>query len=351
MIGLDLSRSRDARSISFFELAEAAYHEAVSRGSEESRRYIGIAGRTIRLTFAGDALERLIAPAFAHIECDAVEFPDLTLRWWDDATTGVSTPEPPGAQPRTGLDFVDEAVRIAWDPARGSLSLYDPSRQLGLLRFPDSDSATFWEQAAPAHRLLHWWAAGLGIQLVHAAAVGSPDGGVMLVGRGGSGKSTTALACLGSSLGYLADDYCMISLDSAPRVHSLYSTGKADLTSLRMLPSLNDAFASAPERIDGKRVLFCAWHFQASLLHSCPLRAIVVPRLGAAEPALARIPAAHALRMVAPSTMMQLPGDRAATLARLAALVKSVPCYELALSTDPYAAVPLLALLSRGEIV
>jgi hypothetical protein len=116
-----------------------------------------------------------------------------------------------------------------------------------------------------------------------------------------------------------------------------------------MLPSLAEAFAVSPERIDGKRVLFLAQHFPSSLLGSSPLRAIVEPRHGAERHALTRIPSPQALRMVAPSTMMQLPGDRESTLARLAALVRELPCFELAVGRDPHAAVPLLDALARGK--
>ena len=337
------------RSAFFFESVEAAFNEAVARGSPEINRYFCIAGRTIRLSFAGKTLEPILARAFAHIECDRVDSPDLTLLCWDDASTGVSTIEPPSFPGQIGLDFVDEPVRIAWEPVRRSLSMFDSTQSRGLLRFSDADSAAMWDSAAPCYRILHWWAAGLGMQLVHAAAVGVAEGGVMLFGRGGSGKSTTALACLGS-LGYIADDYCVISFDDTPRVHSLYSTGKVSSRSLPLLPTLANAFVESPQRIDGKRVLFCADDFPSSLLLSCPLRAVVAPRIGATRTGLSRIHAAQALRMVAPSTMMQLPGDRASTLARLAAIVRALPCYELAVGADPYAAVPLLEALSRGEI-
>ena len=349
LTGIDTTTATVAGSTLFFEAAEAAYGEAVDRGHTEIDRYVSIADRTIRLSFAGDTLEQILAPAFAHIECGRVERPDLTIRCWDDASTRTSTPEPPTIPGRAGMDFVDGTVRIAWEPARRSLFMLDSNRNRGLLRFVDADSAAEWEPAAPCLRILHWWATGLGMQIVHAAAVGVTEGGVLLVGRGGSGKSTTALACIGSRLGYLADDYCMISIGDTPRVHSLYSTGKADSRSVSLLPPLANAFEIAAPRIDGKRVSFLADDFGSSLLRSCPLRAVVVPRIGAKQSRLERIPAAHALRMVAPSTMMQLPGDRPSTLTRLATLVRSVPCYEMTIGADPYEAVPFLESLSSGE--
>ena len=45
--------------------------------------------------------------------------------------------------------------------------------------------------------LFHWIMEDRGRALVHAAAVGRSDGGLLIVGRGGSGKSTTALVVRG----------------------------------------------------------------------------------------------------------------------------------------------------------
>ena len=60
-----------------------------------------------------------------------------------------------------------------------------------------------------------------GYQLVHAAAVGSEAGAVLISGKGGLGKSTTALSCLGKGLTYVGDSHVVVQLDPFPRVHSL----------------------------------------------------------------------------------------------------------------------------------
>ena len=308
------------------------------------------AGRVVCLRFVGPELVKVLAPAFAHLACESVALPDLTICCWDDASANVRTAEPPGLIDREGVDFIDGSVRVAWEPARRSLEAFDHSSRLALLRFSEVAAVPAWERATPARKILHWWASGLGMQLVHAAAVGTPRGGILLVGRGGSGKSTTALACVGSSLGYTADDYCLLSFDGLPRVHGLYATAKADAASVARLPRLQSAFAGATLHVGEKSVVFVPHDFPQSMLESFPLRAIVVPRItGAEECRIEPIAPAKALRALAPSTLFQLPGDRAGTLARLASLVRIVPCYELALSPDPATAQPLLASLIGGE--
>lgn len=327
--------------------------ELAVRFSGRRDRSLRVAGRTIELRFAGPALEDALLPAFAHLACEPAPTPDLAVACWDEISSGDSGPEPSAAAAHAGIDFVDGPTRIAWEPSRRTLSALDPSGRLGLLRFPSPDAIAGWERSAPARRVLHWWASDQGLQLVHAAAVGTSSGGVLLAGRGGSGKSTTALACVGTELGYAADDYCLVSPggapDGTPVVHALYGTGKADAASIARLPRLRDSFARSAMRIAGKTVIDVARDFPSSMVASFPLRAIVVPRLGTGAASLTPIAPAAALRALAPSTMMQLPGDRAGTLQRLAALVRTTPCFELALGTDPAAAVPLLECVARAE--
>ena len=70
-----------------------------------------------------------------------------------------------------------------------------------------------------------------------AAAVGQAAGGVLLVGAGGSGKSTCALSCLTSDLLYAGDDYVAVELRPEPRVLSLFCSGKLEPDHAALLPA------------------------------------------------------------------------------------------------------------------
>ena len=88
-----------------------------------------------------------------------------------------------------------------------------------------------------------------------------------------------ALACVGSSLGYAADDYCILELGAWPCVHSVYSSGKADAASIAMLPRLAEAFHASLIDQQGKSIIFIAQHASQAILRSFPLRAIVAPKI------------------------------------------------------------------------
>ena len=94
-----------------------------------------------------------------------------------------------------------------------------------------------------------------GFQLVHAGAVGTRDGGVLLVGKGGSGKSTTTFTCLDSGLAYVSDDYCIIENSSIPYTHSLYSTGKLNAEDVGRFPRLMPALYNY-DRLETEKALY-----------------------------------------------------------------------------------------------
>ena len=79
----------------------------------------------------------------------------------------------------------------------------------------------------PFAEILSAWFPTVGMVLLHAAAVGDADGVVLLVGNGGSGKSTTSVVCSRAGLGFLADDFCLLEPGAPPRVHSIYRSAEA----------------------------------------------------------------------------------------------------------------------------
>jgi hypothetical protein len=331
-----------------FKAAELAFEAAAARSDVEVR--YRVAGRVLALRFGGSALAAKLLPAFAHLEPVESAPADLVICSWDDVSSEVSLAEFMPEADRHGLKYVEGSVRLAWEFDSRSLQAYDPGRCLALFRIPAIEELAVWEQGAPFRRILHWWSAGLGLQLVHGAAVGTKAGGALLVGRGGSGKSTTALACVGSSLGYVADDYCLLEPGTPSRVHSIYGSGKADSASIARLPYLADAFRASPIDQQGKSIIFIAEHVPQAILYSFPLRAVVVPKIVPGVACRAEVlPRGEALRALAPSTLFQMPGDRAKSLSRMSALIRDLPCFRLYIGNDPAAAQPFLEAIIAGR--
>ena len=257
---------RESRPSAYFDAVLARIDEAGRRTGVVDRDF-RIAGRTVRLRFAGPSLVTTLTRAFAHLACDPVEAPSLIVHLADG---GVA------ALPRSPWDSPDSPPAAAWDPEEAALTHVHDERVDALFRLDGASlsmldhaarAAVVWtvapgrvprhERAAPLRAILDWWGGDHGWRVVHAGAVGTETGGVLLVGKAGSGKSTATLACLGSGLSYAGDDGVAVSGGTRPLVHSLYCTAKLEPDHLRRaLPHLAPALEDSEAAHLGKRMFF-----------------------------------------------------------------------------------------------
>ncbi|MBV9311930.1 MAG: hypothetical protein JOZ73_13955, partial [Solirubrobacterales bacterium] len=266
----------------------------------------------ISLRFAGPALMRPMTRAMAHLRVAAVADPALTVHLWDSSTTGTAMTPPPW-----GRDDVREYGKIRGffgdgfycQYQRGSnlLTVLDVERRTAFVWIRSPQELPFFESAAPLRHLLALWLAAHDLQFIHAAAVGDERGTAVLLGNTGVGKSSTALACLANGMSHVGDDYCVVRVPEAgaPAASSVYCSAKADDRTLARLPFLRPMIAN-PERDEGEKAeCFMHEHLPDRLSAGGPLRAILVPHIGAGRKtrmAVARPGAA--LAAAAPSTIL-----------------------------------------------
>jgi hypothetical protein len=332
--------SCESRASRFFKQAYEAYErtEKVLGGCLECR--YGIGGDAVLLRFAGPGLMPFITPALSHLELRSkVTQPELTVCIWACGPEGARLLAPHWL-PQDHIirgevrELSDRVVRVAFNPASRNLSLFHSCKSLALHVVFQTKDLPAYELAAPLLAILNWWAQRPGRQIVHAAAVGSPGGGLLLAGRGGSGKSTTALVCMSSGMLYAGDDYCLLEDGSPPKVYSLYNSCKLEMGLLDRLPQLRGAFSQPRMSENGKSLFFLHELYPHRLIQTFPLGAILLPHIGVAGPTrLTRVSAAEGLRALAPSTLFQLPGEDAVALKTLAGIVRKVPCYRLDLGS------------------
>jgi len=330
-----------AKMTSGFE-AGADYLDALENAFREAERRAGcteqfysVAGNPLRLRLAGDALAPLIMPPLEHLVSPSRAAPALTICAWDPETTGVSPPECPwdaGDNDQAKISVRNwNGVEFALFKGSGELNVLDRRRKLGF-HCVNRAAAIF---SGPLLIQMHWWLSELGLHCIHAGAVGFKEGGAILAGRGGSGKSTSALCCLDSSLGYVADDHCLLSAGATPYVHSLYSSGKLTASQLDKLSFLKPLAGSPKSTAADKTVIFLAQRARKKLLPGFPVRMVLVPRIvGGSTTAAVVISPIEALKALAPSTLFQLIGASQRDFHAMAELVKSVPCYRLELGSD-----------------
>ncbi len=342
----------------------AAFHAAMRERALEAldrsggrTRVLLLAGRRIRLSFAGDALESRLIPALSHLASPDPEGPggaDLDVLVFDSASTRIQAPPPPWAPeqmgPRGVIDgFNTPRFRTVYQPGADVLFLYDAESVQGVYWTPDAERVPFWETSFPFRTLLQWWAEGCGLQLAHAAAVGLDHGGVLITGPGGSGKTTSALACLGSRLRYAGDDFVLLET-SPPRVHCLYNTAKLTRETEAWFPHLAAMAVNRHRPAEEKAMLLLAQSMPHALIGHFPLRYLLVARVtGKRETRITRCGGGEALRALAPTTLFQLPLSGKAAMDGLAELVRRVPAFRLEAGTDLAGIPRAIAGLLEGE--
>jgi hypothetical protein len=122
--------------------------------------------------------------------------------------------------------FHDGRYYAAYQPLSRTLSVFDSDSGVTVICIADFGRMPSYERAVPFRPVLGWIMPFHQRQLVHAASVGTARGGLLIVGQGGAGKSNTATGSLAGGLSFVSDDFCAVSNDMEPTVHSLYGTSR-----------------------------------------------------------------------------------------------------------------------------
>jgi len=331
----------DTNPFAFFERVCETYERAERAAGGVVDRYYTIGGYTIRLRFAGPALVSRITPALEHLAASPTpSVVNLTICLWDSVSTLTSMPPCPWKwddyMARGELrGFSKAGIHAAAYVDVCAISMLDEARNLGVYWIRNACHVPTYERGAPLRAIIHWWMRQRGRLLVHAGAVGRGDDGLLLVGKGGSGKSTAALVSLLCGWRYAADDYCLLAANGMPYAFSLYNTAKLSVTHLENFPSLQPAISNHAELPVEKALLYLHQHRPSSLTKGLSVRAILLPRVtGRRETVVTSTTPAAALQALAPSSLFQLPGAGQSEFLALADFVKRVPCYHLELGTE-----------------
>lgn len=341
----------------FYEALQSEFQMAEGASDNPLHRYYKVGGLPILLRFANSALLPFIAPALEHLTVPPHPSPALTICLWDNVSTNTSLPPlpwlPENYVTRGGIfTYRDDRLYAALYSGIQVLNMLDAERNLALFCIRDASRYPSFQVSSPLLVILHWGLRKYGLQFVHAAAVGTPTlGGVLIVGKGGSGKSTAALSCLSSELRYVSDDYCLLSASPNPYAHNLYGSAKVDGDALHTFPQLAPFFRSLDQRNNNKRVIFLHQHYPEKLIPGFPIRAVLVPSItGRGETKLSVTSPAIGLRALAPSTIFQLSGADEGAFQIMAECVRKLPCYNLELGTD-LSAIPEVILSLLADVI
>lgn len=347
-----------AAGIETFERLSGAFRAAcAARPDEVVERDYRIAGRPVRMRFAGRALGDAYDRPLAHLRAaDRAESPDLVIDLWDEEATGIGCDDcVEGTDPNAhGTVTVYEGARHVKQQSPCTLTLTDREASAKVGWVSSAARLTQYELGRPLHSSLLLWMRDRGIQAVHAGLVARNGAGVLFGGPGGSGKTTTAVTCLRAGYQYLADDYVGLErlTDGAWFGHSLYSSSHFEPHHLQRFPDLAPhAMPGKLERED-KHMVLLSGLFPEGFANGAAIRAIALPRVvPRVETTFRPASKVAVLKQLAPSSLFQLPflGAGRARFETMAALVESVPTYWLELGSHLPGIPEAIGRMLRGD--
>lgn len=316
----------------------AYFNESRIKAAGIRKRFISIGG-TVLLSYSSDSLEHSLFKAFEHLEinktdaeaaftvfaCDS-DILDCDLPGYDWLTDISKNKE-------EIVTYNSGNIHALYNPKSSIFSMFDNGNNRGYYYLPKAGHLPFYEKAAPMRMLLHWWCEKSGLVLVHAAAIGGDTAAVLLAGRSGTGKSTTAMLAARHGFKFLGDDYVIVENNSGPVVHSAYNSVKFRWEMLERVPTAGEFCLN--NQNDEKGYFFLYDKKPDSLIRSLPLKAVLLPVIaGNQKTSFDRLSQSRGLMGLAASSIFQMPGSGKKTLKTLAAILQDIPVYQMSLGKD-----------------
>lgn len=306
--------------------------ETAAEHLEVSEHHLRIGSQAVQLRIAGEVMAQAVLPALAHLtEPDPTrDEPDLVVRIWDSVGSGTRLPDLPGVLgDAVGRWHHDGEVCLSLRMFESVVSALHGERREAVHCMADGRQVAPYDLAHPLSEIFAWWLSRSGAYRVHAAAVGTASGGVLLAGPSGAGKSTSALTCLHAGMAFAGDDTVLVRCDP-PAAISLYNSGRADRDLLRRYPAI---FPRLEQRSGEEKAV--GFFSPAAMTHAITLRAVVLPRVvPGGRCRIAVGDRATALRALAPWVVLHSPGVEARALSSIGDLLTRLPVYVLELGDD-----------------
>jgi hypothetical protein len=330
------SLGSDSAATTTFVRLEAAFERARTERPESTQESICVfAGRDVRIRIVGRSLAEQIIRPLSHLvavepKAAAVQ---LTIDLWDEREAGVPcVSSGPRDDPGAPL-FVAASPdgRFVSYHAPESLTGFDRGRPRMIACFRRSDRLSLHELGRPLDAPLRLWHRDRSVHPVHASLVSREGCGVLFGGPGGSGKSTSALACLLHGFDHLSDDYVGLEAvgDGAFVGYSLFNSTYIARDHLSRFPTLAPHARRTTRPHEDKPLVLLSEVFPTRLARAVPIRVLFLPRVAGGRATLVR-PATRGegLLRLAPTSLMRLPRE-AGGFEQIARLVQSVSCYWL----------------------
>ena len=184
--------------------------------------------------------------------------------------------------------------------------------------------------------------------LVHSAAVGIDNKGVLICAKGGSGKSTLSVSCLTNGFQYVSDDYLILSKTNNLSALPIYSIITLSEQIYKQMPNLKSEFMC--NNYNNTKYVLNISSYDNTLVRNLQLKAVVFPKISnVVEPTIERTDKNKALTQLVYSTATQMDKDKDPQyIKQLISFIKDLDFYQINLSQDLDKNVKILKQFIKG---
>ena len=276
-----------------YDLSYAAFYEplqefvgSVFAEGEVVSEDFDIASKQIRLRSLHPYLIERLKPAISHLSLgDRETKADLVISLIDlSQLVDMKLPKIPWGQlinhGHRGF-HVDglylQYVHILSTDVR-ILSVYNSKTNHAFYLVSDAKRLPWYISGAPMHEILYWWTRDQDMHILHSGVIGSDYKAVALLGAKGAGKSTLVLNALEYGFKYIAEDYCIVTIDQEPIAYSLYNSAKFTDYTFEHFPHFTRFRRNQASGKD-KHLVYYREIYPDQLVNARPLSAFISPKL------------------------------------------------------------------------
>ena len=306
-------------------------------------RYFHFAGYPVKMEIIGDVLAKQIVRPFSHLECPHT-FTECKLKIlaWDEQQTDLYSTQNnfdlgTRWEAHDGIFSASKNGRYIGFWYRHSLTILDRRDGIIVGYRKKNKPLSRYEISKPFFVLLSVWYHDRGIQFLHAGLVAYKGHGILFPGKGCSGKTTSALACVENGFQYLGDDFVGLQIiDNYFTGYSIFNSACVADHHIKNFPAFVPFASKNDLSVEDKLTLFLSEISECEVISNIPIHAIAMPKIINGENSyIKKASSLETLLRLAPSTMFfTIPRPDQEALDRMAALVNGVNAYWLEIGSD-----------------
>ncbi len=327
----------------YFGKMALAFEEAlISFPDLLSISYYRFAGFSVRIRCVGNKISVMHERVFKHLMLEDVNTSeknfDLTIDLWDQIEIKFPCPVDLISEESLKLRTVTASAdsRIVTDQDINTSLFFDRKEKRIIASFLSADEMNNYDLSKPFNRLLALWYRDMNVDVIHSSMISKNNKGILFLGEGGSGKTTSALSCLVDGFNYLGDDH--IGLTEVNNVfigHSLYASALIYKNHFRQFPQLQEFELQKNMQPDLKSIIYFSNGYLNKIDNYAEIAVLLLPRVvNSKHTDFRKAGKGETLLAVAPSSLRLQISPNKKAFDTISKLVDRTPSYWIYVGND-----------------